>query len=102
MALQQIIQHPTGTYSQYWKISQTDLNYFSKTGTIRMIGYVSEQARQEGKRHLDSRTFEISTENFDTYFIPSVIDPQDINQVKNAYVFIKSIPDGEFVGSVDV
>jgi len=67
-----------------------------------MIGYVSEQARIDEKRHLDSRTFEVSTENFETYFVPSAIDPQDINQVKNAYVFIKSIPDGEFVGSVDV
>ena len=102
MALQQIIQHPTGAYSQYWKISETNLNYISKTGTIKMLGYVSEQARLDGKQNLDFRTFEVSEENFETYFLPSAIDPQDINQVKNAYLYIKSIPDGEFFGSTDV
>jgi hypothetical protein len=102
MALQQIIQHPTGTYSQYWKISETNLNYILKTGTIKMLGYVSEQARLDGKIHLDFRSFEVLEENFNTYFLPSSIDPQNVNQVKNAYLYIKSIPDGEFVGSTDV
>jgi hypothetical protein len=102
MALQQIIQHPTGTYSQYWKIVQTNLDYITKTGTIKMFGYISEQARLENRRHLDYRSFDVSEGNFETYFVPSAIDPQDINQVKNAYLYIKSIPDREFFGSTDI
>jgi hypothetical protein len=51
---------------------------------------------------LDYRSFDVSEGNFETYFVPSAIDPQDINQVKNAYLYIKSIPDGEFFGSTDI
>ena len=100
MALQQIIQHPTGTYSQYWKIRTLTLNHTAKTGTIILDGYVSEQARLDNKIPLDERT--ITVFDFDLWFAPAVIDAAGMNQVKSAYTFTKSIPNGEFVGSTDV
>jgi hypothetical protein len=100
MALQQIIQHPTGTYSQYWKIRTLNLNHTAKTGTVILDGYVSEQARLDNKIPLDERT--ISVFDFDVWFAPAVIDAEGMNQVKSAYTFTKSIPNGEFVGSTDV
>lgn len=100
MALQQIIQHPTGTYSQYWKIRILSLNHTAKTGTVVLDGYVSEQARIDNKIPLDERT--IPVVDFDTWFAPAVIDAARMNEVKSAYLFTKSIAGGEFVGSTDV
>ena len=100
MALQQIIQHPTGTYSQYWKIRTLSLNHTAKTGTVILDGYVSEQARLDNKIPLDERT--IPVVDFDTWFAPAVIDAAGMNEVKSGYLFAKSITDGEFVGATDV
>ena len=100
MALQQIIQHPTGTSSQYWKIRTLSLNHTAKTGTVILDGYVSEQARLDNKIPLDERT--IPVVDFDVWFAPAVIDAGGMNEVKSAYLFTKSITDGEFVGATDV
>jgi hypothetical protein len=100
MALQQIIQHPTGTYSQYWKIRTLSLNHTAKTGTVVLDGYVSEQARIDNKIPLDERT--IPVVDFDVWFAPAVIDAVGMNEVKSAYLFAKLITDGEFAGSTDV
>lgn len=100
MALQQIIQHPTGTYSQYWKIRTLTLNHTAKTGSVILDGYVSEAARLDNKVPLDERTIPVI--DFDTWFAPAVIDAAGMNEVKSAYLFAKSIPDGEFAGATDV
>ena len=100
MALQQIIQHPTGTYSQYWKIRTLSLNHTAKTGTVLLDGYVSEAARLDNKVPLDERTIPVI--DFDTWFAPAVIDAAGMNEVKSAYLFAKSITDGEFVGATDI
>jgi len=90
MALNQIIQHDTGAYCNYWRVVETNLDYNNKTGTITLLGYVSEEARNNNKINLDSRNFTLNAIDFDTYFIPSVIDPENINQVKNSYLYIKT------------
>ena len=100
MALQQIIQHETGTYSQYWRVVKTHINHASKIAEVYVWGYVSEQARDENKRQLDERMFTVSSEQFDDYFAPTVIDPQGINHVKNAYLFIKT--QQEFIDAEDI
>jgi hypothetical protein len=100
MALQQIIQHPTGTYSQYWKIRSIVLNHTTGTGSITVDGYVSQAARETGKIPLDNRTVEVT--DYPTWFAPAVIDAAGMNEVKAGYLFLKSIVDGEFVGAVDV
>jgi hypothetical protein len=63
-------------------------------------GYVSEQARQDNKTPLDERT--IPVVDFDVWFASAVIDSEGMNEVKSAYLFAKSIPGGEFVGSTDI
>ena len=100
MALQQIIQHPTGTYSQYWKMRSISLNHTDKIGTVILDGYVSEQARLDNKIPLDERT--IPVVDFDVWFAPAVIDAAGMNEVKSAYGFAKSIVGGEFGGATDV
>ena len=100
MALQQIIQHPTGTYSQYWKIRSISINHTEETGNIIIDGYVSEEAREDGKIPLDFRIVNIT--DYSTWFAPVVIDATGMNEVRAAYLFLKSISGGEFVGYGDI
>ena len=53
MALNQIIQHQTGAYSSYWKVTTINLNYKDNIADIIILGYVDEQARQSNKIKLD-------------------------------------------------
>lgn len=102
MALQKTINHQTGSTSSYWKINKIDFTFAPKTAMIILAGYVNEQARQEDKRHLDVRTFRILPEEYDTYFSLTVLDAQDMNQLKSAYMYIKAIENGEFSDALDV
>jgi hypothetical protein len=98
MALRQIIQHPTGTYSEYWKVRSITINHTEKTGTIIVDGYVSQQARNDNKVPLDERTIPIS--EYDTRFSPSVIDSLNMNEVKASYLFLKDT-NSEFLNAED-
>lgn len=100
MALQQIIQHPTGTASHYWKVRAICLDHTAGTGNITVDGYVSPEARQSGKVPLDHRTVVI--ENYAAYFAPAIIDAAGMNEVKAAYLYLKSLQDGEFYNATDV
>lgn len=98
MALNQIIQHSTGAYCSYWRVVNTNLDYNNKTANIVLYGYVSKEARDSNKPNLDVRTFAIN-DDFDNYFMPSTINPQDINQIKTSYWYIKTTE--EFYTSTD-
>jgi hypothetical protein len=102
MALQKSIQHQSGSFSTYWKIIKTDFSHSDKSGLILLAGYITEQARQDQKRHLDIRTFRVYNADFDTYFSSSALDPQDINPVKQSYIYIKNVKNGEFSDAIDV
>lgn len=100
MALNQIIQHSTGAYSSYWRVVTTNLDYNNKIGNIILYGYVNQEARDSHKTNLDTRTFVVNDTDFDNYFTPSAINPQDINQIKNSYLYIKTT--SEFSTSTDI
>lgn len=102
MALQKPIQHQSGSVSTYWKIVKTDFSYIDRSGLIVLAGYVSEQTRQDNKRNLDIRTFRVYNADFDTYFSSSSLDAQDINPVKQSYIYIKNLQNGEFSNALDV
>lgn len=99
MALNQLIQHPTGAYSSYWKVTTTNLNYVNQIATIIMLGYVDEQARQAGKANLDMKSFVIDASTFQQYFSVTELD-ENTNPVKQAYIYIKTTD--EFKGAIDV
>lgn len=99
MALQQNIQHGTGAYSSYWRVTLTNLDYANQIATILMLGYVDEQARQSGKTNLDMRNFFIDPSLFPQYFSITELD-ENTNPVKQAYIYIKTTD--EFKGAIDV
>lgn len=99
MALNQIIQHQTGAYSSYWRVTVTNLDYNNKTAMIVMLGYVNGESRQSGKSNLDSRNFMVQSDSFDQYFSVTELD-ENTNPIKQAYIYIK-ITD-EFKDAIDV
>jgi len=99
MALNQIIQHETGAYSSYWKVTVTNLDYLNKVANISLLGYVNEEARTSNKVNLDVRHFTATDSDFETYFSITELD-QNTNPVKQAYLYIKTTV--EFVGYEDV
>lgn len=101
MALQEIIQHSTGAYSQYWRITEISVNVVSKDGYIKLSGYVSDQARLQGMIPLDYRIIGIGSSAYDQWFSPEVVDPQNTNHIKNGYLFIKDSV-AEFSNAIDV
>jgi len=100
MALNKIIQHQSGAYANYWKIKETNLNYVSKSGSIVIDGYVSQEARNENKTPLMSKEVLATNQDFETWFLPVNVDPLNINQVKNSYLFLKTTQD--FLGAEDI
>jgi hypothetical protein len=102
MALLCIIQHETGAASHYWRIGSTDFNYAQKLASITLLGYVSQDARQLNRVPLDRRVVSASGADFDLWFAPEAVDPNGNNQVKNSYLYVKSIAGGEFSSAADV
>jgi len=102
MALQLTIQNNSGVNSEYWRVVRTTLNYAWQTGEIELWGYVSQQARLDEKFKSDFRIFSVNPSDFQTYFETTALDPENINNVKNSYIYIKSISGGEFTSAIDV
>jgi hypothetical protein len=98
MALQKIIQHQTGAYSEYWRIINVDLNYFNNTAKITLYGYYNEYCRRDNKINLDLREF-IANDEFDIYFSTENLS-QNTNPVQQAYLYIKT--NEEFFNSIDI
>jgi hypothetical protein len=97
MALQKIIQHQTGAYSEYWRVVNVNLDYFNKIANITINGFYNEFCRRDNKSNLDVRNFIINLD-FDIYF--SIIKlSQNTNPVEQAYLYIKTTQ--EFLDSID-
>jgi hypothetical protein len=102
MALNKIIEHISGVNMEYWKIAKVDLNYLSYTGSILLLGYTSQEARQQNKVPLETKVVLINNSNFNTWFALSVLDQENNNQIKNGYNYLKSIDGGDFFNSTDI
>ena len=52
----------TGVYAEYWKISEINSNWITNNIEIIMVGYISAEARESGKKPLLSRITNASGE----------------------------------------
>ena len=112
MALQKAFTHTAGITMDYWRIVKVDTDYNIQSGTILVYGYLNQASRDAENGHLGYKTIRFNNnENvevpaldkvFDNYFAITKINGSGKNPIKNAYEFLKSIPDGEFSGAVDV
>ena len=112
MALQKAFIHTAGITMDYWRVVKVDTDYNIQSGTILVYGYLNEASRDAGNGHLSYKTIRFDNgENlevpeldkvFDNYFSISKINGSGKNPIKNAYEYLKSIPDGEFSDAIDV
>jgi hypothetical protein len=111
MALQKqiYIDNNSGISAEYWKIykilsewvSSGDINTNTLSNKITIIleGYLTEQARIDGRDPFMSKTVFTDETEASAYFDPSVL--ANSNLVTQAYEFVKdNVTD--FAGSVDV
>lgn len=54
MALTKTIPHPSGTLTAYWRITETHVNWLTRTLHVTLGGYISEETRRQGKAPLAS------------------------------------------------
>jgi hypothetical protein len=111
MALQKAIRHTAGLDMTYWRIVKVDTDYNIQSGTILIYGYLDQASRDAGNGHFGYKTIRFSNvENTETpeldkvfdYFAITKISGIDKNPIKNAYDYIKTIPDGDFLDAIDV
>lgn len=90
--------------SKYWKIIETNINWLNSTAHVTVGGWVSEQARLDGKDPLDTRSYDFMADNFP--FVISELDKEGVNTLSVAYEAItkpkiETVQTGEQVQEID-
>jgi hypothetical protein len=111
MALQKqiYINNNSGISAEYWKIQKIfsewisdgviNTGIVSNTITIILEGYLSQQARQDGRDPFMSKTVVTNETDASTYFDPSVF--QNSSLMAQAYLYVKdNVTD--FAGAIDI
>jgi len=92
----------TGCSAEYWKISEINSDWIDNMITVKLLGFISQQAADEGRSHLLQREFVATGDVALQYFSTLVMQPEGIDILHLAYGFIKGAPNSEFVDAVDV
>ena len=103
MALQKTMytSDNTGVAATYWRICDIDADWITKHGSIEIMGYINEQAFNDGKNPVITKVYEIREDLFDTYFSEQILNAQDVNPVSRGYLYVKDYS-GEFSDAVIV
>ena len=54
----------SGIIATYWNVIQLNINYLTRTAHVQTAGYLTEQARRDGKMPIDFRTYDFDQDNF--------------------------------------
>jgi hypothetical protein len=88
---------PTGATAKYWIISNVSVSKITNSATIQVLGYPSQQARLDNPRSSSPRgarkTFNISTEDFETIYQRVVAGNENVFRV--LYKYIKGVERGD-------
>ena len=82
MALEKSIEQPTGAVAIYWRVTRIDIDVDSKQVAINVAGYVSQEARDAGKRAIDDIWYHLE-------FGKEIVESVDL--VAWAYAKIKAL-----------
>lgn len=78
----------SSTGVEYWKISETNINWGAKTSHVVLSGFVSREERDAKKLPVLTQFFDWSGEQFP--FDLNKLDRENENVVKTAYIKIKA------------
>lgn len=87
--------------ANYWKVSIFSCTY-RNSGIIVLFGYENQLARINENSKLLVKSFQYDSNVYNTWFSPTELDEQGSNPLKNSYLYIKSIPGGEFSDATDI
>jgi len=91
----------TGVSATYWIICDLYGDWKDKTMFVKLCGYISAQARAEGRKEVLERSYTLSGDMFDIYFSPTAMSPEGVNVVTQGYLYVKGHTQ-EFYDSQDV
>lgn len=77
--------------SSYWHVAQCNLHKPSKTGQVVFEAYASKDA--VGKRLLASKSYYVTEDLYQKYFLPTLIQPQGIDHIKQCYALSLALLD---------
>lgn len=87
MALVKSFKTDYGIEVSYWKVVSLNLDWLTKRGRIKLVGYVDENIRGEGNLFLQEKYFDITPLVFEKYFGAESLDSR--NPIMQAYIFIR-------------
>ena len=79
----------TGSYAEYWKISEINSNWITNKIEIKLIGFISEEARWGGRNPLMFKTSVAMGDHALQYFSAIVMQPEGVDIIHEAYMYVK-------------
>jgi len=97
MALQKDIEvNNTGVVASYWKITETDIDWFGKTADVAISGFLNADARHSGKKPLMVKHFHFSGASF-PFTVGGNVLSEGYLAIKN---YSETSPDGTVIYSI--
>jgi hypothetical protein len=90
MALKKVTETQYGVNCEYWKVTTTNVDWFARTATIIVDGFLNEDARIDRKEPLDKKVYSFVDKEF-------IFNNED-NLVAKSYEILK---EKDFSGSED-
>ena len=117
MALQKAIEdNNTGIEFNYWRLGNVIIFHDRKICKIEILGYVNRDRYLADKTKFIARQYDVvntpsygegenfvdAVNNYDTYYAPMMLDALNMNPQKQAYLYLKTLPDFDTATDVDV
>lgn len=105
MAMQMICKTIYNINAVYWCVAYVQTDRINKQAFITIVGYPNKKTRDLSKKdttitYIDSRSFNVGSNNFDKYFSVEALRGEENNQYKQAYLYLKEHT--EFRESIDL
>lgn len=98
MAFKMAYTDETGTEHPdcYWKVAETNLAHWNKTGRVVFLAYHDQAARDAEKQPLTfSKAYTIDPTLYTQYFAPAKQDQEGENSVKATYDMALAVKEGD-------
>lgn len=80
---------PHGVEIKYWKVCGVNINPYYKWADVQLMGFATEEARQEGKECLQSLRMKITGAYYTQYFDDAVLKESGTSPACMAYKYIQ-------------
>jgi hypothetical protein len=104
MALLKNIESAFGVDFTYWKLEAVNINHKNKSCMLTLKGFINKDIFLLKPNKNISKIIQINNNKeinaYDDFFSPIALSPEGVTPQKQAYLYIKTLP--EFANSVDI